>query len=199
MIQIELPFPPSVNHYWRMWQGRMLISRQGRAYRNAVAAILRAAGVQPMTGRLAVSIEAFPPDRRKRDCDNLLKALIDSIQHGGAFPDDSQIVWLLIEKAQIVPGGKVVVCIVERTLSGKANPQLQVDQNELLGAALRYCAVAAWFESTPCVWRKQLTEDRAMELFNRTEAQLRDVGARALRQHGHRELLLHAAGVPAMP
>lgn len=117
MFEVELPFPPSVNHYWRMWHGRMVISKEGREYRETVAAILWAKGVTPMTGPLAVSIEAFPPDRRRRDLDNLLKALGDSLQHGGAFLDDSQIVWLLIEKAQVVPGGKVTVRITERALA----------------------------------------------------------------------------------
>jgi len=82
--------------------------------RDAAATLLRAKGVRPMTGRLAVAIEVFPPDQRRRDLDNLLKAIGDSLQHGGAFPDDSQIVWLLIEKAQVVPNGKVMVRITER-------------------------------------------------------------------------------------
>lgn len=114
MLEVELPFPPSVNHYWRMWRGRMVISEEGRAYQKTVATLLRAKGVKPMTGKLAVAIEVFPPDQRRRDLDNLLKAIGDSLQHGGAFPDDSQIVWLLIEKAQVVPNGKVMVRITER-------------------------------------------------------------------------------------
>lgn len=115
MIELELPYPPSVNHYWRTWRGRVLISRPGRAYRAAVAGIMRTARVEPLPGPLAINIELYPPDGRRRDADNALKALNDSLQHGGAFHDASQIVWLLIEKAQIVPGGKVVVRIAERT------------------------------------------------------------------------------------
>ncbi|MBU0639604.1 MAG: RusA family crossover junction endodeoxyribonuclease [Planctomycetes bacterium] len=115
MITITLPWPPSVNHYWRTWRGRMLISRQGRAYREQVGAILRAIGVSPQVGRLAVHVELYPPDRRKRDVDNTFKAIGDSLQHGGAFQDDSQIVWLLLEKAEVVAGGKVIVRIAERT------------------------------------------------------------------------------------
>ena len=114
MLEVELPFPPSVNHYWRMWRGRMVISEEGRAYQKTVATLLRARGVKPMTGKLAVAIEVFPPDLRRRDLDNLLKAIGDALQRGGAFPDDSQIVWLLIEKAQVVSGGKVTVRITER-------------------------------------------------------------------------------------
>jgi crossover junction endodeoxyribonuclease RusA len=116
MTTITLPWPPSVNHYWRTWRGRMLISRKGRAYREQVGAILRAAGVRPLAGSLAVHVELYPPDKRKRDVDNTFKAIGDSLQHGRAFQDDSQIVWLLLEKAEVVAGGKVVVRIAERTV-----------------------------------------------------------------------------------
>jgi Holliday junction resolvase RusA-like endonuclease len=36
MIHITLPWPPSVNGYWRKWRGRMVISVEGRKYREAV-------------------------------------------------------------------------------------------------------------------------------------------------------------------
>ena len=115
MLEVTLPFPPSVNHYWRMWRNRMVLSAQGRAYPKTVAMLLRAQGVvRPLTGKLAVRVEVFPPDQRRRDLDNLLKGIGDSLQRGGAFLDDSQIIWLLIEKAQVVPHGKVLVQITER-------------------------------------------------------------------------------------
>jgi hypothetical protein len=66
----------------------------------------------------------------------------------------------------------------------------------LLGAALRYCAVADWFESHPCPWQKHLSVDQAMGMFNKAEADLREAGAKALRKHGHRQLVLEAAGIP---
>ncbi len=113
MVTLTLPWPPSVNHYWRMWRGRMLISRKGRQYRDAVVAIVRATQVKPLLGPLAIHIELFPPDARRRDVDNALKALNDSLEHGGAFVDDSQIVWLLIEKSSNVRGGKVIVRICQ--------------------------------------------------------------------------------------
>lgn len=76
----------------------------------------------------------------------------------------------------------------------KDNPA--VSQAEFLGAALRYCAVADWFESHPCVWHKAMSLDEAMDVFNRCENDLRRLGATAMRQRGHRELLLQSAGVP---
>lgn len=113
MITIALPYPPSVNHYWRMWRGRMLISREGRAYRKTVNAALRTKRIAPMSGLLAVSIELCPPDRRRRDVDNGQKALLDALQHGGAFHDDSQVFWLLTKKGAVFPGGRVIVRIAE--------------------------------------------------------------------------------------
>ncbi|MCC7407231.1 MAG: hypothetical protein IT442_04115 [Phycisphaeraceae bacterium] len=70
-----------------------------------------------------------------------------------------------------------------------------VHQSELLGAALRYCAVADWFESHPRAWRKRMTMQEAMDTFNRAETELRKAGAILLRQPGHRELVMQAAGL----
>ena len=75
----------------------------------------------------------------------------------------------------------------------KNNPA--VSQAELLGAALRYCAVADWFESHPCTWDRRMSLSEAMDVFNRVEAELRSAGARALRRGGHRELILQAVGI----
>ncbi len=119
-LRIELPWPPSVNHYYRRVGPRTLISRAGRAFRADVGRILAARRLAPALGRLAVTVEVFPPDRRRRDTDNLLKSLLDAIQHGGAFPDDSQIVWLLTYRVQVVSGGRVVVTI--RDLSAGLQP-----------------------------------------------------------------------------
>lgn len=110
-LELELPYPPSINHYWRRVGYRTLISREGRRFRQRVLAILAALGVKPMAGRLAVQVEVFPPDSRRRDIDNVQKALLDALQHGGAYTDDSQIVQLVIEKREPVDGGKTVVRI----------------------------------------------------------------------------------------
>ena len=111
MLQLELPYPPSINHYWRRVGARTLISREGRRFRERVTAILAAMRIKPMCGRLAVAVEVFPPDTRRRDIDNVFKALLDAMQHGGAYRDDSQIVRLSIEKRKPVEGGKTIVQI----------------------------------------------------------------------------------------
>lgn len=111
MLELELPYPPSVNHYWRRVGARTLISRGGRAFREAVCSILAARGIRPIAGPLVVEVTIHPPDRRRRDIDNIQKALLDSLQHGGAYGDDSQIVRLTIEKCEPLDGGKTIVRI----------------------------------------------------------------------------------------
>lgn len=111
MIELELPFPPSVNHYYRRVGPRTLISREGRRFREEVCALLAAAGVKPLAGPIRVEIEVYPPDRRRRDIDNVQKALFDALEHGGAYRDDSQIVRLSIEKRECTPAGRTIVRI----------------------------------------------------------------------------------------
>lgn len=113
MIELELPFPPSVNHYYRRVGPRTLISREGRRFREKVCALLAASGIRPLTGPLHVEIEIYPPDRRRRDVDNFQKGLLDALERGGAFRDDSQIVELNIKKRGCVRPGRAVVRIRE--------------------------------------------------------------------------------------
>ncbi len=113
MIECELPYPPSINHYWRRVGYRTLISREGRRFRQEVVATLAAMNVQPVRGDVAVNIIIHPPDRRRRDVDNVIKALLDALEHGGAYGDDSQIVDLSIKKLHPIEGGKTIVRIKE--------------------------------------------------------------------------------------
>jgi Holliday junction resolvase RusA-like endonuclease len=111
MIEVELPYPPSINHYWRRVGVKTLISREGRRFSERVVATLAALRVQPMNGPLAVEVDIYPPDRRRRDIDNVQKALLDALQHGGACADDSQIVRLALTKREPTEGGRTVVRI----------------------------------------------------------------------------------------
>lgn len=119
MLTLELPFPPSLNHYYRHLGHVTLISRRGRAYREAVMALLAVQKIEPLSGPLDLVVELFPPDRRKRDADNFHKCLSDALQHAGVFHDDSQVVHLEIWKHDPVKGGKVVVHIRERSRDGR--------------------------------------------------------------------------------
>ena len=113
MIELTLPWPPSVNRYWRTFQGRMIISAEGRSYRKAVAdQVLIQRGAKHYEGKLRVTIEARRPDRRRRDLDNLLKAVLDSLTHAGVWVDDGLIVDLRIYWADSI-GGMLKVKVSE--------------------------------------------------------------------------------------
>ena len=113
MIEITVPWPPSVNRYWRQFQGRMIISAEGRKYREAIIQQVFIEGlVKRLTGDLKVTIEAFRPDERRRDLDNLLKSTLDALAHAGLYEDDSQIRDLRIYWAS-EKGGKLNIMIEE--------------------------------------------------------------------------------------
>ncbi len=105
MLQIELPWPPSINHYWRHTKNGHYISNEGKAYRETVCySCVKHRGILSDDTRLSVGIEAFPPDKRKRDLDNVLKSLLDALQHAGIYKDDSQIDSLSISRKMPLNG-----------------------------------------------------------------------------------------------
>lgn len=110
-VVLELPYPPSVNHYYRTYRGRMLVSAKGRAYRDDVAHRIVMAGNPSLIGKLRVTIHLSPPDNRRRDLDNCLKALLDAMQNAGVYHDDSQIDEMLVKRNKSKKGGLVHVTL----------------------------------------------------------------------------------------
>jgi crossover junction endodeoxyribonuclease RusA len=109
----SLPWPPSVNNYWKPRpRGKGLyICPAGVLFREETCVLL--AGSTPLQGRLAVHIEAMPPDRRKRDLDNLLKPTLDAMEHARVFEDDSQIDQLRIDRLEPSGEGRLDVTVTE--------------------------------------------------------------------------------------
>lgn len=100
MIDLVLPWPPSVNRYWRSANGRVLIAASGRKYRADVELVVRLSGrVGVGPAPVNVAIDAYYPDLRRRDIDNLLKAPLDALTAAGMWDDDSQVQALSIRKA----------------------------------------------------------------------------------------------------
>jgi crossover junction endodeoxyribonuclease RusA len=120
MSVIDLPLPPSVNRLWR--------SNRGRVHRSdPYAAWLREAGwallqqrPKRLTGWVRVSIAAGVPDRRRRDLDNLLKALLDLLVQHQVIETDADVAALDARWDDLVPGGRVcleVRSVVKKMLS----------------------------------------------------------------------------------
>lgn len=118
-MKLVLPFPPSVNTYWRSpnsgpLKGRTLISEKGRAFQSAAcAAIIEQLRClpKPSSSLAAVEIFLFPPDARRREIDNYNKALFDALTHAGVWEDDSQVKRMLVEWGPQVKGGRVEISI----------------------------------------------------------------------------------------
>lgn len=128
-MKLTLPFPPSVNTYWRApnngpLKGRHLISAKGRAYQSAAcAAIIEQLRRLPKPSNSPASVEImlFPPDARRRDIDNYNKALFDALTHAGVWEDDSQVKRMLVEWGPQVAGGRVEITITtHEPLAGAA-------------------------------------------------------------------------------
>ena len=86
-----------------------MISKQGRTYKQAAArAVLAVKANKFLSCRLRVKLVAYPPDRRRRDIDNIAKSVLDSMQAAGVYLDDSQIDELTIIRADVEKGGVIV-------------------------------------------------------------------------------------------
>lgn len=112
MIKLELPWPPSVNHYYMRTRRGMIIGKRGIAYREEVKRIVREspyADEMPMKGDVKLVAYAGPPDKRKRDIDNIFKCLLDSLTKAGVYEDDFQICDLRIVRCEVFKGGTVSV------------------------------------------------------------------------------------------
>lgn len=115
-ISLRLPFPPSVNKYWRHWRGRFVIGTAGKNFRaNVQGEFWREFGIhhEPLHGRLGVAIDCVMPDRRKRDIDNLPKAVLDALAFSGVYEDDNQIDELIVRRLHVEPPGCIDVTIQE--------------------------------------------------------------------------------------
>lgn len=108
VLEATLPYPPSVNHYWghKVFKNRYgkslvqtYITKDGTQYQKTAGEILklsinplyRKSGIFPLNGDLIVEERFWMPDHRKRDLDNVQKALWDTITKARIWVDDSQV------------------------------------------------------------------------------------------------------------
>lgn len=115
VLNLKLPWPPSVNRYYvnRRGGGRA-IGAEGRKFRAIVCQALEEtlpADWEALKERLQVWVECYPPDLRRRDLDNIKKALLDALTHAGIYEDDCLIDDLRSVRCPKAEGGYVVVHI----------------------------------------------------------------------------------------
>ena len=109
---ISLPYPPTINNYYTVVRGRKILSKKGRAWKKeAWGWLMDQNAPVGREGAYSVSIYVMPPDKRRRDIDNLIKPLLDSLVEYGVIPDDSMIFDLRIQRFDSVKGGKVEMTV----------------------------------------------------------------------------------------
>ncbi len=125
-VRIELPYPPSVNHYKRVGAiirtktGKLLQSRVNtdatKRFYFEVFMRVRQEGLKSFAGSMIeVEIDLHSPDRRKRDIDNPIKPTLDALQKANVYDDDYQICRLLVRRMSIIAQGLIVVRIRDVT------------------------------------------------------------------------------------
>lgn len=101
-VDLELPWPPSINRLWTTTRsGSWYVTKKARDYKRTVYFIINQFKRPKfaITDVLHLTLIAHPPDKRKRDLDNLLKVLLDALQASGLFEDDFQIKTMYLEMA----------------------------------------------------------------------------------------------------
>lgn len=103
LAEMRLPFPPSLNHYWRKDRGGMHISEEGKKYIARVQQLALLNGRGDTEYSLTVLRQPEPkqklkvcavfhcPDNARRDLDNLFKVLFDCMTKAKVWHDDSQV------------------------------------------------------------------------------------------------------------
>ena len=111
VFMYQLPYPPSVNHiYSRTKRGGVRLNPKARAYRNDVIWAI-GKGHKGLRGDIKAIVDVFMPDKRKRDLDNVQKAVFDSLTYAGVWKDDSQIKQIIITNCGIEKPGRVLVSV----------------------------------------------------------------------------------------
>lgn len=113
-MKLTLPFPPSVNGYWRSTSRGTLISEGGRKYRvNVIAAVFQQLRRRPqaITHDIDIHVVLYPQNRAKRELDNFQKSLTEAVTHAVAWGHEIQIKRILVECVELLPKGQALVII----------------------------------------------------------------------------------------
>lgn len=114
ILKFELPWPPSINHYYLQSSSGVILGEKGKRYRKKVSLLLHSyKGSFGDEKRLKVTIHAFPPDKRRRDIDNICKATLDALEHAQVFKNDNQVDVLTVIRREVIKEGCLQIWIAE--------------------------------------------------------------------------------------
>lgn len=87
---INLPFPVSVNGMFANVMGRGRVKTVPyKEWLQEAGWMLKSQSVEPFDGPVEIHAIVCPPDKRRRDLDNLWKPILDLLTHHKVIADDS--------------------------------------------------------------------------------------------------------------
>jgi len=111
VIETDL-IPPSVNSYWRTsCRGkfpRVYISSKGKKFKEALGLIAKSKIKSPLKADIRLKIEYHITGKVGKDIDNILKAILDSL-NGIVYEDDKQITELSVKKIRQSKANKIII------------------------------------------------------------------------------------------
>lgn len=112
MLNLTLPYPPSVNTYWGFKGSQRFLTKRAKEFKAEVEAAF-ILSEHPGMGDDRINLVVFlhAPDKRVRDIDNIAKPLLDALTQAGVFNDDGQVDRLLIVRRETKKGGECRVVI----------------------------------------------------------------------------------------
>lgn len=116
-LTLALPWPPPANNLYPTSGRRRILSTRGQVYQIEFRAALarQVRRFEPMAGRVGYRVRFMPPDNRRRDLSNLLKALEDNLTKCQVWVDDSQVDDGHFTRGPVVKGGRVEIEIWQIT------------------------------------------------------------------------------------
>jgi len=108
-----MPYPPSGNHMWKHTRtGGHYLTAQAKEFYSQIKFMVCNQGLDVKTDRpLHVVCRICPPDRRRRDMDNVWKVVSDSLTKAGVWIDDYQIEKLELHRLPPAKPGWVTVFV----------------------------------------------------------------------------------------
>ena len=112
---LMLPYPPSVNRLWRFAGGRMYRSKVYNDWAvEAERHIVHQPRVPIFTVPVFLELAVGRPDKRRRDLDNVNKAILDILQHLEVLEDDSLVHHLCSFWDEETVGVRAIIRPIER-------------------------------------------------------------------------------------
>lgn len=111
MTSLSLPFPPSTNGLYKNVKGGRVKTARYVAWQVLATLQLRQQRPTPVSGRYRLSLTLDAPDARRRDADNLIKAVSDLLVSQGVISDDHMAQAISVEWSDLPPAkpGRVTI------------------------------------------------------------------------------------------